>query len=226
MIRFVPLAAAFLLAGCAGGPGLEGLRADKTAFRAVGANPNWSLTADTRVLTFESGGTRLVEPASRAVSSASGRTYQSASMRVTSNRARCALEGDGTRYPEQVTAVVNGRSFTGCGGPPLAADALEGSEWRVLSVRGQSLPAGAPSFFRFDRDRFSARFGCNSFGGRYAVTGIVMSVGQVASTRTTCPDMSAEQDASAILGDVLTVIWNSADRLTLSSPKGAIVLVR
>lgn len=225
MTRLLPLLAVSALAGCAANTGgLDRLQPDRNAFRAVGIDPAWSLSADARIVTFAGDGIQLTEPATRASVSAGGRSLRSASVSVTSRMARCLLNGDASAYPETVTAVVNGRTYRGCGGPPLAGGTLEGSAWRVQSVRQQPLPPG--STLSFEDDRFRGRFGCNNVSGRYVVSGIVMSAGQIVSTKMACADMSAEQAAFEILGDVVTVQWQGADQLTLSNAKGAIVLVR
>lgn len=225
MTRLLPLLAAAALTGCAANNGgLDRLQLDGNAFRAAGKSPSWSLSADTRIVTFAGDGVQLTEPATGASVNAGGRSLRSASVSVTSRTARCRLDGDATAYPETVTAIVNGRTYRGCGGPPLAGGALQGSAWRVQSVRQQALPPG--STLSFEGERFRGRFGCNNVSGRYVVSGIVMSAGQVVSTKMACPDMSAEQAAFEILGDVMTVQWQGADQLTLSNSKGAIVLVR
>jgi heat shock protein HslJ len=145
---------------------------------------------------------------------------------VTSSIGRCSLPGDPAVYPETVVATVNGGTYRGCGGAPLAAGALADTSWRVLSVKGQPLAPAANATMRFDQSRLSGRFGCNSLSAPYVLSGAVMSVGAAAMTRMACPDMTAEQDAAAILTGLVTVRWEAADRLTLSAPAGAIVLVR
>ena len=102
---------------------------------------------------------------------------------------------------------------------------LANTNWIVESVNGQPV-AGPNNFVRFTEDRLSARFGCNTMNGRYVVTGATLSAGALAATRMACPDMAAEQTASRILSQPVTLVWDSGERLTLGNGNGSIVLKR
>src|SRR5687767_5916802 len=70
-----------------------------------------------------------------------------------------------------------------------------GGTWRVAAVNGQATPATGDHRIEFTGNRIGGRFGCNSFGGTYAVAGEVMTFGEIASTLMGCPEPAASFEA-------------------------------
>ncbi len=224
----ISLTLAAALAGCATGGGIERLRPGQEAYTAVGTEPFWTLTIDPRVIIFtdRSNNVRVTETTPRASTGPGGQAYRTTRMQVTVTRGRCNDGMSDRAYPERVQVQVDGRTFQGCGGEPLAPGSLANTSWTVDSVNGQAVPAGASNFMRFTEDRLSGRFGCNTVNGRYVVTGETLSAGAIGGTRVTCPDMTAEQNATRILAQPITLDWTNGERLTLRNAQGSIVLRR
>ena len=101
---------------------------------------------------------------------------------------------------------------------------LTGTNWRVTAINGRQAPP-RNFYMNFIPDRISAKFGCNSLGAGYSVTGSVLTAGAVMATRMACPDMTFENQGSRILEQPMT-IGGIGDRITLSNARGEIVLVQ
>ncbi len=71
----------------------------------------------------------------------------------------------------------------------LSVKTLEGTEWRLLSVDREDVPAGeSPITVRFEGDRVTGSAGCNNyFAAVEAPTPYELSIGPVGSTRKACP---------------------------------------
>ena len=101
---------------------------------------------------------------------------------------------------------------------------LSGTNWTVVAINGRSTPR-ANFYMNFQPDRIGAKFGCNSLGAGYSVTGSTLSAGAVMATRMACPDMSFEDQGSAVLAQPMQVS-GAGDDLTLSNRAGTIALRR
>jgi heat shock protein HslJ len=134
----------------------------------------------------------------------------------------------GQAYSDQVRVTVDGRTYAGCGGDPVAPSSLAGSQWRVTSVNGRATPTTGDYSLRFERDTLGARFGCNHMGGSYRQAANVIHSWGVSQTLIGCPEPSAtfERQGAAILGQPMTMSWIGGDRLTLSNAAGSIELRR
>ena len=116
-------------------------------------------------------------------------------------------------------------SYPGAGapvGPPVIN--LSSTNWRVIAINGMRTPA-SNFYLNFMPDRIGAKFGCNSLGAGYSQSGNVLTVGAVMVTRMACPDMSFENQGSAVLAQPMT-INGLGDRITLSNARGTIELVQ
>ena len=110
--------------------------------------------------------------------------------------------------------------------PPPLAD-LAGTNWRVVTVNGRATPAQGDYAMRFDRSGgVGARFGCNSMGGKYRMTGGTLVVSDLASTLMGCPEpaMTFESQGSAVLQQPMQVAFSSNERMYLSNAAGSITL--
>jgi heat shock protein HslJ len=113
--------------------------------------------------------------------------------------------------------------------PPAPAPITElaGTSWRVVAVDGQPTPAVGDYSMRFDASGgLGARFGCNSMGGQYRLTGDVLTVSNLASTLMGCPEPAAtfEREGSEVLGQPMRIAFSSNDRMYLSNAAGSISL--
>ena len=101
---------------------------------------------------------------------------------------------------------------------------LTGTNWRVLAINGTRTPA-SNFYVNFMPDRINAKFGCNSLGAGYSQNGNMLTAGAIMATRMACPDMSFENQASAILSQPVTVS-GYGNRITLTNSHGSIELVQ
>ena len=218
--------ASIALVGCAT-TGIERIELAEDAYPVTGTEPFWSLSIDPRVMVFrDAEDRRVVEQTPRKVVGLAGDSYAGARIKVDIVHGRCSDGMSDNVYPDKVQASIDGRAYAGCGGKAIAVGELAGSNWSVESVGGNPMPGGAANFVRFTGDAISARFGCNTLNGRYAVSGITLSVGPLAATRMACADMAAEQQAQRILAAPATFAFDGAERLRFGGPAGVIVLKR
>ena len=222
-LLFLPL----LLAGCMNVapmepmPGIQG-----SNYRALGTEPFWSLEIGDREMVFTEAnapGARIVQPTPRPIIGIAGEIYQTPRINVNVVHGQCSDGMSDRVYPDRVQVRIDGRAFEGCGGETVVPTGLANTNWRVAAVNAMLAPAGDNYFMRFEGDRVSARFGCNSMNGSYSHDGRTLIANRLAATRMACPDMRFEDQARRILADPVTAAWSGGDRLTLSNPAGTIV---
>ena len=112
------------------------------------------------------------------------------------------------------TVAVDGRTFEG--------------SWRVVQIDGRATPADGNYRIAFENGRISGRFGCNGWGGTYAIAGATLTASQVPSTLMACPEpaMSFERQGLAVLERPMRWTWTGKQRLTLTNDAGSIGIVR
>lgn len=117
-------------------------------------------------------------------------------------------------------------ALAGCAAPPAPLADLSGTSWRVVAVNGRAVPVSGDYSVRFERGGVGARFGCNSMGGQYRISGGTLIVSNLASTLMGCPEPGAtfEREASAVLGMPMQMSFTSNDRLGLANSAGSITL--
>lgn len=210
----------------------------QASYRAIGTEPFWDLEIG-RDLVFTDRGNdvRVVQPTPRPISGFAGEIYQTPRLNVNIVHARCSDGMSDRSYPDQVTVQVDGREYRGCGaniaffsqggepgGPNPDQIRLAGTNWTVVAINGRPTPL-RNFYMNFQPDRIGAKFGCNSLGAGYSVTGSTLSAGAVMATRMACPDMSFENQGSAVLAQPMQVS-GAGDELTLSNRAGSITLRR
>lgn len=127
-------------------------------------------------------------------------------------------------------AIVAAAMLAACApaGPPGGAPItdLSGTSWRVTLVNGRPTPNTGDYSMRFEDGGIGARFGCNSMGGRYRLTGDLLTVGDLAQTLMGCPEPAGtfESQGAAVLGQPARIAFDSNERLFLSNAAGSIVL--
>ncbi|NBC32215.1 MAG: META domain-containing protein [Alphaproteobacteria bacterium] len=119
-----------------------------------------------------------------------------------------------------VISLPDGTAATGCCLAAVPAE-LIGRAWRVVDVRGERIaPADEPPRLRFEEDGVSGTAGCNRFFGDLSIEGRTLTIGDLGTTRMSCPDpvMAAEQrlldalQATAGYGlDGTLLVLNDAD---------------
>ena len=110
----------------------------------------------------------------------------------------------------------------------VAADArtFEGTNWRVTAIDGRATPTSGNYSMSFAGGDLAARFGCNSIGGRYSVSGDTLTASEVRSTLMGCPEPAGrfEREGLAVLNQSMRMTWTGGGSLTLSSGTGSIAL--
>jgi heat shock protein HslJ len=230
-IRFFLPFAASALAGCMAPPPSPPLTPNPPGgvYRAVGTEPFWDLTIDERQMVFTDRGNNIAvaQPTPRVIVGIAGEIYQTPRLNVNIVHRDCSDGMSDRAYPDTVQVDVEGHRYNGCGGGAVAPTSLAGTSWRIGIVNGRSTPPNRGEYYmRFEQNRLSARFGCNSMGADYTQTANIVNLGPVMATRMACPDMSFESQGGAILNQPMTMSWSGGDRLTLSNAAGRIELVR
>jgi heat shock protein HslJ len=118
--------------------------------------------------------------------------------------------------------------LAGCGSSPAESPSLEGTEWVLVTLRGETpLPDTAPSA-EFSADQISGSTGCNTYFGTYEVSGGELSIGDVASTEMWCMEpegvMDQEQAFLAALASVASYRL-AGERLELLDGTGGVILL-
>ncbi len=225
------------------GPGYPqpGYPAGEAHYRAIGTEPFWDVEIGPN-LTFTDRGNEVsvVQRTPQPINGTAGEIYRTPRLEVNIVHSQCSDGMSDRSYPDTVQVRVDGRQYSGCGAPiaffsqigetgqpnypggPVTN--LNGTNWRVVAINGTRTPA-SNFYVNFMPDRVSAKFGCNTLGAGYTQTGNVLDAGAVMATRMACPDMSFENQGSAILERPMT-ISGLGDRLTLSNRAGTIELMR
>jgi len=213
----------------------------EATYRAIGTEPFWDLEIGRdMVFTDRGNDVRVVQPTPQPINGVAGEIYQTPRLNVNIVHSRCSDGMSDRSYPDTVQVRVDGREYRGCGAPiaffgevgetgqpnypGAGAVTLTGTNWRVVTINGRPTPP-RNFYMNFMPDRIGAKFGCNSLGAGYSVTGSVLNAGAVMATRMACPDMSFETQGSAILALPMNIA-DSGDRLVLSNSAGSIELVR
>ena len=225
------------------GPGYPGpgYPQGEATYRAIGTEPFWDLEIGRdMVFTDRGNDVRVLQPTPQPINGVAGEIYQTPRLNVNIVHSRCSDGMSDRTYPDTVQVRVDGREFRGCGAPiaffgevgetgqpnypGAGAVTLTGTNWRVVTINGRPTPP-RNFYMNFMPDRIGAKFGCNSLGASYTQSDNILDAGAVMATRMACPDMSFENEGSAILAQPMTIA-GGGDRLVLSNRAGSIELVR
>ncbi|MFL5522124.1 MAG: META domain-containing protein [Gemmatimonadales bacterium] len=190
-------------------------------FRAHGNEPFWGLEISRTAITFRTPDDPLLTLPSPAPVLVSGRRRYIArgdGHQLTATVAdRVCTDGmSDMTYPSSVTVVVDGREYRGCGGDPVSV--LQGEEWVVEDVNRTGVIDDSRLTLNFSADgRLMGRAGCNTYSGRYALTGEGLTITDPVSTRKACASALMQQEKTFL--EVLTGV----QRFEISTT-GALVL--
>jgi heat shock protein HslJ len=113
-----------------------------------------------------------------------------------------------------------------CTGILADARTFEGTSWRVEAIDGRATPSAGDYHVEFRGGQISGRFGCNGWGGHYAIAGETIVASRIISTMMACPDPAGrfESEGLAVLRQPMR--WTSVrdEKLTLSNGAGSISL--
>lgn len=145
-------------------------------------------------------------------------------VRLTVARQLCQDSMSGAQFPAQARLMVNGQTFTGCGGDPQRL--LRGAEWVVEDLAGTGIIDSSRVTIRFLSDnRIAGRGSCNRYAGSYRLTGEGVGFGALASTRMACAPalMNQEHRFLQILGEVSRIQIGQEGQLQLGTASGATI---
>jgi heat shock protein HslJ/membrane-bound inhibitor of C-type lysozyme len=177
--------------------------------RATGNEPSWLLevTPAAMTLTTDFGARRVVTAAPTLSRSGDATVYTGSfggGELVAAVVDRVCLDTmSGMPHPYTVSVRDGAKTLRGCGGAP--ATLLTARAWLVKDIGGRGVVDRSRATLEFDEaGRVSGSTGCNSFAGRYALSGEGLAIREVAATRKACaaPLMDQEARLLAALGSV------------------------
>jgi heat shock protein HslJ len=224
---------------------------DQGNYRAIGTEPFWDLEiGDQMVFTDRGNNVVVSQPTPRPINGTAGEIYRTQRIEVNVTHVRCSDGMSDRTYPDTVQVYIDGQMYRGCGAPsafyssigedglpkapppppPLAgpgdAIPLDKTRWRVVAINNRPTPRDGNFSMQFSDGRLSATLGCNGLGAGYTQSGATLDAGIVMGTKMACPDMSWEQQGSAILGDLMTLRMLDRNRIVLNAQSGSIELIR
>ena len=125
-------------------------------------------------------------------------------------------------------AALLALSCAACASVAVDGRTFADTSWRVTAVNGQPTPRTGDYRIDFRAGTIGGRFGCNQFGGRYAVEGDTLVAAEIASTLMGCPEPAASFEGAGlrVLGQPMRWTWTAGTKLTLSNGSGSISLER
>jgi heat shock protein HslJ len=233
-MHFSTVAAAALLTLAASMPAEA--NAQGAPYKALGTEPFWSLSIDSRNMRLESPDRAPVTvPTPKVIHGFAGEIYQTRRMNVNVVHKSCSDGMSDRTYPDTVTVTLDGRTLQGCGGAPSTAPApVPGApilgDWRVQSIAGRPVARGSHVTASFSGGRISGNTGCNRYNGTYRFERGRLTSGPLATTRRACVQQYAnnqERTLLNLLGQRLTVSSTRNGRLVLTARNGrTLVLAR
>ena len=117
-------------------------------------------------------------------------------------------------------------SCAACTTVSVDARTLEGTHWRVAAIDGRQTPVDGEYRIEFSGGRISGRFGCNRWGGTYAVAGETLTSSQIISTKMAClgQAMMFETQGLSVLNQPVRLALARGQKLTLTNGAGSIAL--
>jgi uncharacterized lipoprotein YbaY/heat shock protein HslJ len=205
----------------------------EAAFKATGNEPGWRLDIDDRQITLlmNNGGRRVV--ATRSAPQTDGDTTRYAStadgqpLTATITNRVCSDNMTGMPYPNTVVVLFGGQELKGCGGDP--ADLLQGAEWVIEDLNGRGIVDSSRGTLNFTADgAVSGRSFCNSYSGKYTLTGETLSISMVASTLMACAPalMNQEKLFTDVMAGVRRFEIGADGDLVLHSSDGRTIRAR
>ncbi|WP_315764124.1 META domain-containing protein [Sphingomonas sp. Y38-1Y] len=218
--RFIPLVA---LAACTPMSGVEPPpAANGTRYGAVGTEPFWSLgIADGQMAFADAEGRTIAVAAPPARPSFNGERYVTPRLTLDITHVPCSDGMSDKTYPDTVRVTVDGRELKGCG-ESKPDNALEGRDWRVNAIGGESPGGPQPATLRFDGGRLTGTTGCNRLTASYTLSGDQVTIAAAATTRMACPGpaMAQEQRLTTALRGPLTLV-RGKDGVMLANADGS-----
>ncbi|HEV2865916.1 MAG TPA: META domain-containing protein [Allosphingosinicella sp.] len=203
------------------------LVAAEQPYAGLGTEPFWSIEIAGGRMTYETPGGGFSVPAPEPVATPNGRRFETPRLTLDVTPRVCSDGMSDNLYADNVTAVADGVTLHGCGGPVVAPDTLAHSSWSIDDINGE--PVFEQDYvMEFGTDRVSGRAGCNRFSGPYGRSGDTLTFGPLAATRMACPEprMEHERQVLEVLGAAVRLQAGENDTLLLIGAGGGRLQLR
>ncbi len=169
-------------------------------FKAMGNEPGWSLTIgeDQIELVTGYGQEKVITSTPEVITTEAGSRYlvsaEGQALEITIRDTLCRDSMSGMPYPRTVKVIMSDKTLSGCGGQPVSL--LLGDEWIVEDIGNKGIIDFSRVTINFSGDgRIHGIAGCNQYSGNYLLSGELLSVGLLISTRRACPEAIMNQEA-------------------------------
>jgi len=198
-------------------------------FRARGNEPGWLLEISDTSITLETdyGQKRVTAPRPEPETTAGFRRYSARTpdgeLGVTIFDQPCRDSMSGMPYPQSVSVVVDGTELKGCGGDP--ASLLHGA-WVVEEIDSSGIIEKSQPTLNFSAEgRVFGKASCNSYSGKYVLSGEGLRIGPTAATMMACePRLMQQEQAFLVRLETIRRFELAADGalLLISEDQGSI----
>jgi heat shock protein HslJ len=207
---------------------------DHAGYRAGGNEPFWTITFGETMMDFADMGTTTEGSATRPdperleggwrfTAESGGRPFV-----VEIEDRYCQDSMSARPFPHSVTVMVDGQTYTGCGGD--TASLLTGDEWRVTRLEGDATDARRQPTMSFGAGgALTGHGGCNRYRAAYEITGEGVEIGPPIATLMACaePELNEQETRFLALLDSVTRFDISDDgSLQLYAMDGAVIIAR
>lgn len=192
---------------------------------ARGNEPFWSVEATAYGLRLsEPEGKGTVQPLSFTPATENGSlilTTTDFTLRI--DAAICRDDMSGMPYPFTATLTRATTDLNGCAGEP---EALLTGDWTATALNGAPVPEGAEVTLSFEAGSIIGKAACNTYIGRYDLTGEGMAFGNIGATRMACPAPLMETEQAVFAAFSATTRFDIAEdgSLLLQSDEQTTVL--
>lgn len=227
-ILLIAAAGSLALAGCATLPPAQPAASAGEAYFALGTEPFWSLEITPARLAYNNAdGANVAVPNPGARAGFNGERYVTDRITVDITRRPCSDGMSDRRYADTVRVTVDGQDLSGCGGDILPPAALDGTQWRIVSIDDRPVVAGAEANLAFANGQISGTAGCNRLAGGFASDGNRLTVSQAAVTRMMCrPELMAQETRLLeLLRQSLAMRFDARGRMILTGDGDARILL-
>jgi heat shock protein HslJ/membrane-bound inhibitor of C-type lysozyme len=176
---------------------------EQPPFRATGHEPEWLIEIQDQRLVFTTdlGATQIDVGLTEPVLIEGGRRYENlledGGLTVSILDVPCVDNMSGMPHPVRVQVRFDGQTLDGCGGDP--ASLLQGVTWIVEDIAERGIIDSSRVTIHFGEDgQLSGRASCNTYLGRYQLTGESLTLSVSGVTRMACPPALMDQETRVL----------------------------